>query len=62
MADVIRQEFSDRIVHAEGESNKIKMDLIELKSRHQYELEKKKEEIDRIQREKADELNTLHEK
>ena len=36
--------------------------MVELKSRHQYEIEKRKEEFEKLQKEKADELNKLEEK
>ncbi|CAF0986557.1 unnamed protein product, partial [Brachionus calyciflorus] len=62
LADIIRQEFSDRLVFTDEENKRIKLEIAELKSRHQYELDKKKEEIEKIQKEKADELNTVHEK
>lgn len=62
LADIIRQEFSDRLVFTDEENKRIKLEMAEIKSRHQYELDKKKEEIERVQKEKADELNTVHEK
>lgn len=62
LADVIRQDFSDRIIFTEEESKRIKMEMSELKSRHQYDLEKKKEEYEKLQRDKNDELNKVHEK
>lgn len=62
LADIIRQEFSDRLVFTDEENKRIKLEMAELKSRHQYEIDKKKEEVEKIQKEKADELNTVHEK
>jgi 5-azacytidine-induced protein 1 len=62
LADVIRQEFTDRIVFTEEENKRIKLEIAEIKSRQQYELDKKKEEFDRLQKEKTDELNTVHDK
>ena len=62
LADVIRQEFSDRIVFTEEENKRIKLEMAENKSRHQYELDKKKDEFEKVQKEKTDELNTVHEK
>ncbi len=62
LADVIRQEFSDRIVFTEEENKRIKQEMAEIKSRHNYELDKKKEEFEKLQKEKAEELNTVHEK
>ncbi len=36
--------------------------MAELKSRHQHDLDKKKEEFEKLQKEKAEELDTVHEK
>ena len=46
----------------EEENRRIKGDMAELKARQQLELEKKKEEIETLQREKDKELETVHEK
>ena len=62
LADVIRQEFSDRLIFTEEDNKRIKLEMVELKSRHQYDLDKKKEEFDKLQREKAEELNAINEK
>lgn len=62
LADVIRQEFSDRLIFTEEENKRIKLEMVEIKSRHQYEIEKKKEEFEKLQKEKADELSKLEEK
>ena len=42
LADIIRQEFSDRLVFTEEESKRIKLEMAELKSKHQYDIEKRK--------------------
>jgi hypothetical protein len=62
LADVIRQDFSDRLIFTEEENKRIKLEMVELKSRHQYELDKKKEDFEKMQREKSEELDTVHEK
>ena len=62
LADVLRQDFSDRIVFTEEENKRIKMEMVEIKSRHQYDLDKKKEEFEKLQNEKTEELNSVHEK
>ena len=36
--------------------------MVELKSRHQYDLDKKKEEFEKLKNEKTEELNSVHEK
>lgn len=62
LADVLRQEFADRIVFAEEENKRLKLEIAELKSKHQYEQEKRREEIERMQRDNSEELNKVHEK
>jgi hypothetical protein len=62
LADVLRQDFSDRLVFSEEENKKLKMEIAEINSKHQFELNKKKEEFEKLQREKTEELNTVHEK
>ena len=62
LADVIRQDFSDRIIFTEEENKRLKLEMAELKSRNQIELDKKKEEIDKLQKEQTEELNKVHEK
>ena len=62
LADVIRQDFSDRLIFTEEENKKIKLDMVEIKSRHQYDIDKKKEEFEKLKREKSEELDTVHEK
>ncbi len=62
LSDIIRQEFADRLVLTEDENRRIKGDMAELRARQQLELDKKKEEIDTIQREKEKELEAVHEK
>lgn len=46
----------------EEENRRIKNDMAELRARQQIELDKKKEEIDFLQRDKEKELETVHEK
>ncbi|CAF0743508.1 unnamed protein product [Adineta ricciae] len=62
LSDIIRQEFADRLVLTEEENRRIKGDMAELRARQQVELDKKKEEIEILQREKEKELETVHEK
>jgi hypothetical protein len=62
LADVIRQDFSDRLIFTEEENKRIKLEMVELKSRQQYEIDKRKEEFDKLQKDKAEEMDTVHEK
>ena len=38
------------------------MEIAEINSKHQCELNKQKEEFDKLRRENSEELNTVHEK
>jgi hypothetical protein len=49
-------------VLTEEENRRIKNDMAELRARQQLELDKKKDEIDVLQRDKEKELETVHEK
>lgn len=62
LADIIRQEFADRLVLTEEENRRIKGDIAEVRARHQIELDKRKEELESLQREKEKELETVHQK
>ena len=62
LADVIRQDFSDRIVFTEEENKRIKLEMAEMRSRHQLDLDRKKDDFERLHKEKADELVMVHEK
>ncbi len=46
----------------EEENRRIKNDMAELRARQQLELDKKKDEIEVLQRDKEKELETVHEK
>lgn len=62
LADVIRQDFSDRLIFTEEENKRIKLEMVEMRSRHQCDLDKKKAEFEKLERDKAEELDTVHEK
>jgi hypothetical protein len=49
-------------VLTEEENRRIKNDMAELRARQQLELDKKKDEIEVLQRDKEKELETVHEK
>ncbi|XP_072501385.1 centrosomal protein of 131 kDa isoform X3 [Notamacropus eugenii] len=53
LSEVIRQEFSDRLMAAEEENKRLKVEIAELRTRQQLELEK-------ISRDKEDELEEVH--
>jgi hypothetical protein len=62
LADVIRQEFSDRLVFTDEENKRLKQEMAEIKSRHHYDLDKKREEVEKVQKEKRDELEIVQER
>ncbi|XP_074116487.1 centrosomal protein of 131 kDa isoform X2 [Sminthopsis crassicaudata] len=53
LSEVIRQEFSDRLMATEEENRRLKIEISELRTRQQLELEK-------INRDKEDELEEVH--
>ncbi|XP_068920184.1 centrosomal protein of 131 kDa isoform X2 [Petaurus breviceps papuanus] len=53
LSEVIRQEFSDRLMATEEENRRLKVEMSELRTRQQLELEK-------INRDKEDELEEVH--
>ncbi|XP_065826390.1 centrosomal protein of 131 kDa-like isoform X2 [Oscarella lobularis] len=55
MADIIRQEFADRLVRTEEENKRIKIEMSEVRARRQVELERVKEE-------KETEIKEIHER
>ncbi|XP_078609670.1 centrosomal protein of 131 kDa-like [Branchiostoma floridae x Branchiostoma japonicum] len=53
MSEVIRQEFADRLVATEEENRRVKNEMSEMRARHKMEL-------DRITREKEEEMEEVH--
>ncbi|XP_078691966.1 centrosomal protein of 131 kDa-like [Branchiostoma floridae x Branchiostoma belcheri] len=53
MSEVIRQEFADRLVATEEENRRVKNEISEMRARHKMEL-------DRITREKEEEMEEVH--
>ena len=53
MSDVIRQEFADRLVATEDENKRLKNEMSELKAKNRLE-------IDRITRDKEEEMAEVH--
>ncbi|XP_043570915.1 centrosomal protein of 131 kDa isoform X2 [Chiloscyllium plagiosum] len=53
LAEVIRQEFADRLVSTEEENKRLKTEMSEMRARHRLEVE-------RITKEKEDELEEVH--
>ncbi|GCB71469.1 hypothetical protein scyTo_0005951 [Scyliorhinus torazame] len=53
LADVIRQEFADRLVSTEEENKRLKTEMSEVRARHRLEVE-------RITKEKEEELEEVH--
>lgn len=53
VADIIRQEFADRLVTTDEDNKRLKTELSEMKARHRLEIE-------RITREKEQEMDEVH--
>ncbi len=62
LADIIRQEFADRLVLTDDENRRVKNEIAELRARQQLEIEKKKEEIEALRKQQENELETIHER
>ncbi|KAI0220340.1 hypothetical protein LSAT2_028141 [Lamellibrachia satsuma] len=60
VADVIRQEFANRLVATEEENKHVKMEMSELKARHQVELDHAKANIEAVEKAKDDEMEEVH--
>lgn len=60
VADIIRQEFADRLVATEEENKRLKTDMSELKARHRLELERSKAEIEIVTKAKEEEMDEVH--
>ena len=55
LADVVRQEFADRLVTTEDENQRLKVEVSEVRARLRLEVE-------RISREKEEELAQVHQR
>lgn len=53
LSEVIRQEFADRLVATEEENRQLKAEMAELRARQRLEL-------DRVTRDKEEELEEVH--
>ena len=60
IADVVRQEFADRIVATDEENKRVKAEMAELRARHRVELDRAKADVDVITSAKDDEMDQLH--
>lgn len=60
VSDVIRQEFTDRIIATEEENRRVKQVQAEMKSRHRIEIDRFKTETEIVQKSKQDEMDEVH--
>ena len=60
IADVIRQEFVDKIVSTEEENKRLKNEIAELKARHRVDLERAKADAEIVLKAKAEEMEEVH--
>ena len=62
VAEIVRQEFADKIVATDEDNKRLKNEMAEQKSRHRLELERAKGEIEVIQKAKEEEMEQVHER
>ena len=60
IADIVRQEFADRIVSTDEENKRLKAEMAELRARHGAELERTRCEVDLVAKAKDDEMDQVH--
>ena len=60
MAEVIRQDFANRLVATEEENKQLKMEMSEQKARHQVQLNQAKVDIEAVERAKDYEMEEVH--
>jgi len=60
IADIVRQEFADRIVSTDEENKRLKAEMAELRARHRAELERTRREVDLVAKAKDDEMEQVH--
>ena len=60
IADIVRQEFADRIVSTDEENKRLKAEMAELRARHRAELERTRSEVDLVAKAKDDEMDQVH--
>ena len=60
VADIVRQEFADRIVSTDEENRRLKAEMAELRARHRAELERTRREVDLVAKAKDDEMEQVH--
>jgi len=60
IADIVRQEFADRIVSTDEENRRLKAEMAELRARHGAELERTRREVDVVAKAKDDEMEQVH--
>ena len=60
VSDIIRQEFADRLVTTDEENKRLKNDMSEMKARHRIELDRQKDHIEEIRKQKDEEMEEVH--
>ena len=60
MAEVIRQDFANRLVATEEENKQLKMEMSEQKARQQVQLNQARVDIEAVERAKDDEMEEVH--
>ncbi|XP_061197331.1 centrosomal protein of 131 kDa-like [Saccostrea echinata] len=60
VSDIIRQEFADRLVATDEENKRVKNEMSEMKARHRIELDRCKEQIEDVRKQKDEEMEEVH--
>ena len=60
VSDIIRQEFADRLVATDEENKRVKNEMSEMKARHRIELDRCKDQMEDVRKQKDDEMEEVH--
>lgn len=60
VSDIIRQEFADRLVATDEENKRVKNEMSEMKARHRIELDRCKEQMEDVRKQKDEEMEEVH--
>lgn len=60
VSDIIRQEFADRLVTTDEENKRVKNEMSEMKARHRIELDRCKEQMEDVRKQKDEEMEEVH--
>ena len=58
----MRNEFAERLVGTEAESQSVKMEMSEMRARHRLEMERARTDVEAAQRSKDEEMAAVHDR